>query len=161
MKTLVVYDSTYGNTEKIAKAIGTGIAGDVRVLRTGEAGNIEITPGDLLIAGSPTQGFNASVSVRKYLDNIPAGGLNGVITASFDTRMPSDDVGKGLRFIMKVGGYAAPRIAVTLKKKGGSLIVPPECFFVKGKEGPLKDGEPERATKWAVALNSKMKDYTL
>lgn len=33
MKALVVYDSVYGNTEKIAKAIGGAIIGDVKVLR--------------------------------------------------------------------------------------------------------------------------------
>jgi flavodoxin len=35
MKALLVYDSMYGNTERIAKAIGAALAGDVRVSRAG------------------------------------------------------------------------------------------------------------------------------
>jgi hypothetical protein len=53
------------------------------------------------------------------------------------------------RFFMNAGGYAAPRIAGKLKKRGGNQVVPPEGFFVKGKEGPLKEGELERAASWA------------
>lgn len=53
---------------------------------------------------------------------------------------------------MKVGGYAAGRIAETLKKKGGNLVMPPEGFFVKGKEGPLKEGELERTANWGEVI---------
>ena len=58
-------------------------------------------------------------------------------------------MGKGLRFIMKIGGYAAPRIAQSLKKKSGNQLVSEEGFLVKDKEGPLVDGEIERAASWA------------
>ena len=68
---------------------------------------------------------------------------------AFDTRISASDVGKGLRLLMKVGGYAAPHIANVLKKKGGNLVVPAEGFFVKDREGPLKEGERERAASWA------------
>jgi hypothetical protein len=53
---------------------------------------------------------------------------------------------------MKMGGYAAPRIARALEKKGGNLAAPPEGFFVEDKEGPLKAGELERAAGWAKEL---------
>ena len=58
----------------------------------------------------------------------------------------------GLRLLMKMGGYAAPRITNAFKKKGGNLAVTPEGFFVKGKEGPLKEGELERAASWAKEI---------
>ena len=45
-----------------------------------------------------------------------------------------------------------PPIADKLEKKGGSLIIPPEGFFVKDSEGPLKDGEIERAVDWAKLI---------
>jgi len=54
-----------------------------------------------------------------------------------------------LRFIVKTGGYAAKSIANRLKKKGGDLIMPPEGFLVTGEEGPLQEGELERAADWA------------
>jgi hypothetical protein len=64
--------------------------------------------------------------------------------------LSTDDIeSAALRFIVKTGGYAARRIANRLKKCGGKLVVPPERFFVEGTEGPLKEGEVERAADWA------------
>jgi hypothetical protein len=54
-----------------------------------------------------------------------------------------------LRFLVKVGGYAAPSIAKRLGLAGGRLVVPPEGFAVTGTEGPMKQGELERAAEWA------------
>jgi len=51
-----------------------------------------------------------------------------------------------------VFGYAAGRIANNLKKKGGILIASPEGFFVTGGQGPLKEGELERAAAWAKGI---------
>jgi hypothetical protein len=93
--------------------------------------------------------------VQAFIEGIPKDALKGMKVAAFDTRMPEKDVGKGLRFIMKVGGYAAPRIAGALKKKGGNLVVPPEGFFVKDKEGPLLEGELERAGGWAEGITDR------
>ena len=55
MKALIVYDSVYGNTEKIARAVGEAItpSGEVEVLRAGEANPSELASVDLLIVGSP------------------------------------------------------------------------------------------------------------
>ena len=107
---------------------------------------------DLLIAGSPTRGFRASEAIQAFIQAIPENTLKGMKVAVFDTRIPADEVGRGLRLLMKVGGYAAPRIASALKKKGGTLAVPPEGFFVKDREGPLKEGELERAANWAKGI---------
>jgi len=152
MKALIVYDSTYGNTEKIAEAIGSAINGSVKVLRAGEARPSELKSIDILIVGSPTQGFRATKPVQNFIESIPAGSLKGINMAAFDTRMPESDVGRGLRFIMKMGGYAAPRIVQALRKKGGNLAVPAQGFFVKDKEGPLTEGELERAASWAKEI---------
>ena len=54
---------------------------------------------------------------------------------------------------MSVIRYAAPRLAKELEKKGGKLVAEPEGFIVENKEGPLKQGEIERATKWASQLS--------
>ena len=152
MRILVVYDSVYGNTEKIARAIGGAVSGEVEVLSAGEGNPVELKSLDLLIVGAPTQGFRPTRPVQTFIDGIPAGALEAVKVAAFDTRIPEADVGRGLRLLIKMGGYAAPHIAKVLKKKGGNLVVPPEGFFVKDKEGPLKEGELERAAGWAKAL---------
>ena len=152
MEVLVVYDSMYGNTEKIAKSIGGAITGNVQVLRASEANPSDLKSINFLIIGSPTQGFRPAKSVQTFIESIPGNALKGIDVAAFDTRIPASDVGTGLRLLMKIGGYAAPRIANALKKKGGNLAVPPEGFFVKDKEGPLKEGELERAASWAKEI---------
>jgi flavodoxin I len=152
VKTLVIYDSTYGNTEKIARSMGGAITGDVKVLRASEAHLSDLKSINTLIAGSPTHAFRATEPIRTFIGSIPGGALNGINVAAFDTRFAASDVGTGLRLLMKVGVYAAPRIAKALKKKGGNLAVLPEGFFVKDTEGPLKEGELERAANWAKAI---------
>ena len=64
----------------------------------------------------------------------------------------SDIESSVLSTIVKIGGYAATSIANRLKKNGGNLRVPPEGFLVTGEEGPLKEGELERAADWAKTI---------
>jgi flavodoxin len=71
MKTLVVYDSVYDNTEKIAKSIGCAIAGDVKTIHVREADFFLLESVDLLIIGSPTQGGRATLAIQNFLDGIP------------------------------------------------------------------------------------------
>lgn len=152
MKVLIVYDSQYGNTEKVAHSMAHAIPGDVTVLHGSKALSSDIESMDVLIVGSPTQGFRATNSIKTFLKAIPEGALEGKTVAAFDTRMSASDVGTGLRFLMKIGGYAAPGIADVLKKKGGSLALPPEGFFVTDKEGPLQEGELQRAASWVKTI---------
>ena len=56
MKTLVVYDSVYGNTEEIAKAIGDAISGEIKMVHISAENLKELAGIDLLIIGSPTHG---------------------------------------------------------------------------------------------------------
>lgn len=149
MKTLVVYDSLYGNTEKIAQAIGGGIGGEVKVLRTGDVNLSELESVNLLVIGAPTHGGRPSPTMKKFLDNISGGSVNGKSVAAFDTRVSTKWVG--------IFGYAAGRIGKNLDKKGGNLVCNPEGFFVTGTQGPLKQGEEERAAGWAKELVKNMK----
>ncbi len=144
MKTLVVYDSVHGNTEKIARAIGDAITGEVRVLRVGEVSSSELETFDLLIVGSPTHGGRPTQAIQDFIKKAPVTVFEGTNIAAFDTRFSSR--------LARIFGYAAGRIAGSLKRKGGNLVVPPEGFFVEGTEGPLKEGEVERAAGWAKEI---------
>jgi flavodoxin I len=146
MRALVVYDSLYGNTEEIAKAIGGAIEGEVRVVRPGEVGPTGLEDIGLLVVGAPTQGGRATPAIRDFLDRFGKGEINGLDAAAFDTRVTSK--------VAKVFGYAAGRIASSLKKKGANLVAEPEGFFVEGTKGPLKAGELERAAAWGKRLGS-------
>ena len=149
MKTLIIYDSAFGNTEKIAREIGEALGAEA--LRPGDVKPEHLQGLSLLIVGSPTQKFAALPSITRFLKSLPNGGLDGAKVAAFDTRSPQsqiDEVGI-LAFFARLFGYAAEPIGKRLEKKGGSLIVAPEPFFVSDTKGPLLDGELDRAKDWA------------
>ena len=155
MKALVIYDSFFGNTEKIAQAIGQalGSQGEVEVCRVGEVRPEQLAGLNLLVVGSPTRAFRPSPAISKFLGGIPANGLQGIKVAAFDTGISLQDAHSAiLSFFVRLFGYAAKPIADKLTKKGGELAVSPEGFFVKGSEGPLKEGELERAADWAKQI---------
>lgn len=155
MKALVIYDSAYGNTEKIAQTIAQSLL-EVEVVRVGDATLGQLDGIETLVVGSPTQGFTMTKPTRSFLKSIPAGGLKGIRVAAFDTRFTEakiKEIGWFLASMVSVFGYAAKPIGAQLEKKGGVLAAPPEAFFVDDSEGPLVDGELERAREWARGLS--------
>ncbi len=140
MITLVIYESMYGNTEKIAQAIGEATSAQVRL--SGEVKPSDLTGFDLVFIGSPTHGGWFTEGIRDLLKASPD--LEGVRVAVFDTRTKKS-----------IFGFAAPRIARSLEKNGGKLAAPPEGYIVLGIQGPLLDGELERAAKWGKDIASK------
>jgi flavodoxin len=158
MKTLIVYDSFFGNTKEIAQAIGDSLAHDHSVEIT-QVNNIkpgQLTGVELLIVGSPTRAFRPTKSITDFLNKVPPNGLDGVKVMAFDTRASVADINsRMLKTLVKAFGYAAEPITKLLRKKGGDLIIPPEGFFVEASEGPLKDGELKRAADWVrLAIDS-------
>jgi len=155
MKALVVYDSVFGNTEQVAQAIGQALeaAGDVAVVRVGEVKPGQWSGVDIAVVGSPTRAFSPTPATKKLVGGLPRETLQGVKVAAFDTRIALEDVNSSfLNLMVKLFGYAAEPIARRLQKKGGELAVSPEGFFVTGSEGPLKEGELERAARWAEEI---------
>jgi flavodoxin I len=147
-KTLIVYDSMFGNTEKIAQAIGGALG--TQVIYVDDIKPEHLVGLDVLIVGSPTQAFQPLKPIKAFLKDIPAGALKGVKVAAFDTRADVQEVGSRiLTLFVKLFGYAAEPIAAQLIKKGGMQAIAPAGFFVTDKEGPLKEGELERAAAWA------------
>jgi flavodoxin len=155
MKAWVVYDSVFGNTEKVAQAMGQalGSQGEVQTLRVGDVKPEHLTGLDALIVGSPTRAFSPTPAIKNWLKSLPPNSLKGVRIAAFDTRIALSDVNSSLlTFMVKLFGYAAKPIGDRLAKKGGDLVLSPEGFFVKDSEGPLKDGELERAADWVKQI---------
>jgi flavodoxin len=153
MKALVAYDSAYGNTKQVAEAIGgaLGLPEDVQVRHVADVQPDQLAGLSLLVAGSPTQKFSPTGGATRFLKGIPRDGLAGVKVAAFDTRFTESEIEKVriLAFLVSIFGYAAETLAKRLQKLGGELLVPPEAFYVGGTEGPLLDGELERAAAWA------------
>ena len=142
----------FGNTEKIAQAIRNALAssGTVELVSVKDVTPEQLTGVEFLFVGSPTRQFKATPATTQFLDSIPQNGLNQVKIAVFDTRLSPAEMKSGVfTLVAKMFGYAAKPMAELLVKKGGNLVVPPEGFIVKDSEGPLKEGEIERAGEWA------------
>ena len=154
VKFLVAYDSDYGNTAKVAEAIsvalkayGDSTAKQISKIKTNDLKNIS-----LLVLGSPTQGGQATKPTQQFIDELTAETLSDLNLAVFDTRFEINEQVLPLRLLMKTIGYAAPKMAKAVQKKGGQLISEPKGFIVTGREGPLKDTELASAKSWATTL---------
>ena len=150
--TLVIYDSGFGNTAKIAEAIAVGL--NARAVMAKDTPLETLRNLKLLVFGSPTQGGTMTPYLQQYCKDMPKDLLQGVKIATFDTRLLESEQRKGLQMLMRVIGYAAPKIASQLKIKGSKIVGEPVGFIVGGKEGPLQSGELERAQAWGTSLRS-------
>ncbi len=74
MKTLIIYESFFGNTEKIAQAIseGLGASMNVEVCKVGDVKPEQIENADLLIVGSATRAFRPSPETKRFLSHLRA-----------------------------------------------------------------------------------------
>lgn len=149
MNALVIYDSQYGNTQRIATAIADTLrtSGDVRLVRVEPAQPIELGDADLLILGCPTQGWRPTLAMQALLASLTPDKLHGKAIACFDTRFQKP------RWMT---GSAARRMADSLRQMSVTLLVPPESFFVADTEGPLLTGELGRAAVWTRTLLNRL-----
>lgn len=151
MDTLVIYDSKFGNTAKIAEAIarGAGRLGSVRVIDTTSAAQQPVDRPDLLLVGGPTQKRAMSPGLLAFLDTLPQR-LEGVPVATFDTRY------RGSTLLM---GSAA-RDADKRLRKTGRVVAPPASFFINRsgsiEQQGLEPGELERAEEWGWAVSASL-----
>jgi flavodoxin len=146
VNTRVVYESRYGNTLRIARAIAARLeaAGPVRVVDAADPGAFALDGADLIVVGGPTEGHGVSQTLRERLAAVPSDGLTGIMAAPFDTR---------LDWPAFLAGSAAKGIAEALRQKGARLVATPESFLGSGmKEFRLRDGESERAGEWAGTI---------
>jgi flavodoxin len=145
MNTLIVYDSTFGNTRQLALKMAEVFQeyGYVHPIPVAEASHINEADWDLLLIGGPTQLHKISPALNALVRSIPRRALRGRYAATFDTRYQQ------ARWLT---GSAASRLARQLRRAGAKLLLPPESFFVTAREGPLIEGEAQRAAMWARIL---------
>jgi hypothetical protein len=167
MRALIVFESMFGNTQRIAEAVAGGLSGyaQVDLVEVGQA-PIGIDAGlDLLVVGAPTQVFGLSspnsregalkqapdglasrgIGLREWLAALP-GDAAQVPAAAFDTRLAKP---------AWVTGSAARGAAKRLRRRGHPMVAPAESFLVEGTPGPLRDGEVARARAWGARLGAK------
>ncbi len=155
MKILVIYDSFFGNTQKVADAITEALtpSHEVSAIKVDAANVDQLPKADLIFVGSPTRAFSPSQNMTAFLKTIPAQSLANVKVAVFDTRIAPEDIKpKLVGLAIKLAGYADKKIISQLKTSGATVIQPGEGFVVAESEGPLKEGELARAANWAKAV---------
>jgi flavodoxin len=152
---LVVYHSQFGNTRHVAEAIAGELqaAGGVRARSAGQLTAADLQAVDLVVMGTPTHKMNLPEAVRPLFEALPRRVLRGVPVAAFDTSYEMS--GLLARFT------AAKKVDQKLRKLGGKRLLPPETFHVhRHHEGPLLDGEIDRARDWARALLAGYRRFT-
>jgi flavodoxin len=145
MNTLIVYDSQYGNTELIANEIGKTLSplGSAKATRVDAVRASDLADVELLFVGSPTQGWRPTPAIQSYLASSAANQLRNIRVVCFDTRFQKP------RWLT---GSAAAVMAKRLRTRGVVPVTEPMSFFVEGTEGPLLNGEVERARTWAMSI---------
>ena len=165
MHAVVVYESFWGNTAAVARAIAEGIGPDATAITTDEASPDVVSSADLVIVGAPVLGFRLPTddiragllreygaptpadtshrSMRSWLDAVPPGKAR---VAAFETR-----------FRFSPGGSIGT-ITHELERAGYRSLSKGQKFLVTGKYGPLKAGELERARQWGAALATAAQD---
>lgn len=164
MRALVVYESMFGNTETIARAVAAGVGEryDVTVAEVGSAPRSVPEGTDLLVVGGPTHAFGLSrpgtradaaeqlgerrpvsrgSGLREWLAEVPPAA--GLPAATFDTHIDK-----------RFPGSAAKAARRRLTRRGYDVVAA-ESFHVSGTPGPLVDGEEARARAWGARLASR------
>ena len=159
MRALVVFESIWGNTEQVARAIAAGIGEGTEVIDAGQAPATLPDDVDLLVVGGPTHAFSMSTETTRKAaadqgaTRIPTHGIRewiealssptrAVPVATFDTRVVSP----------RLPGSAAKKAMKRLLGRGLRPITKPETFGVHGYSGPVADGELDRAHQWGSGL---------
>jgi hypothetical protein len=165
MRALVVFETMFGNTGKIAAAIADGMADGADVTLTNVVDAPAELPAtiDLLVVGGPTHAFSMSRvgtrrtaaerggaftdvpgGIREWLEALPPP-KSRVTFAGFDTRVD-----------MPLLPGAASRAATKLARKHGFDVLDPASFLVEGYEGPLVEGQLELARDWGHGLTEQL-----
>jgi len=158
MKGTVVYDTSYGNTKKIAETIAetlkeSGIEVDIFDVKAVK----KLTAKDyhFLVLGSPTRFGTMSFAIRGFLGKVKSEEWMNKPFAAFDTENP-ENIERAR--IEKKEWSAAEKIAAKLREKKMNQLLPVLKAAVLGQKGPLVEGEIERTKEYAKGLAIKLKE---
>jgi len=140
MKVLIAYDTTFGNTEGVAREIAGALGKrfEVTCKRADEVEIPELRDADLVLVGGPTHFWGMSGRVKKFFDRLEGESFGDKLAAAFDTKYP-----------YPLSGSAAPGIERRLRELGFKIVVPYMSFYIKGGKGPLGEGELKKCARFA------------
>lgn len=150
MNVIILYDTKFGNTEAIAKAIGEGMKevgfDDVLVQNGGKTTHNELLESDIWIFGCPTHRGKTSSHFKRLLKWMSKDTIPDTYGFAFETRLEESE------------GGAARIIQEVMEGAGIEIINEPESFIVLGKEGPIADGEERRAMTLGRKIAGEMRN---
>lgn len=157
MKGIVIYDTSYGNTKKVAETITetlkeSGIEADLFYVKNVK--KLSAKDYNFLIIGSPTKFGTMSLTIRLFLGKVNNEWMNRPF-ATFDTENP-ENIERSR--IEKKEWSAAEKIAEKLREKNMKQLLPVLKSLVIGQKGPLMKGEIEKAKDYAKKLAVKLKE---
>lgn len=166
MRAVVVFESMFGNTQRIAQAVAEGLESQfvTEIVEVGSASATLDGEIGLLVVGGPTHAFGLSrpstrqtateqasgalvsrgIGVREWLAALPTP-PPAVAAAAFDTHLDKP------RWLP---GSAARETAKRLRRRGYRVVAPPASFYVASTTGPLVAGEIERARRWGETISA-------
>jgi len=163
MDAVVVYESFWGNTAQVARAIAEGIGPEARLLTTDEATDAVLAPANLIVVGAPILGFSLPTeSMRKQISTDPKAPSPADLShESMRTWLEAVPKGDARYATFETGfkwspGSSARKIGRSLEAAGYQQLVKPERFLITGSYGPLDEGEVERARAWGAGLTLAM-----
>jgi len=153
MKGIVVYDTSYGNTKKIAETIAetlkeSGIEADLFNVK--DVKKLVAKDYDFLVLGSPTRFGTMSFTIRLFLRRVKSEEWMNKPFAAFDTENPEN--------IEKKEWSAAEKIAERLRDEKMKQLLPVLKAVVLGQKGPLQECEIDRTKDYARELAIKLKE---
>jgi len=157
MKGILVYDTSYGNTKKIAETIAetlkeSGI--EVDLFDVKDVKKLSSKDYSFLVLGSPTKFGTMSFAIRFFLGKVKSEEWVNKPFAAFDTENP-ENIEKAR--VEKKEWSAAEKIAEKLREKKMNQLLPVLKAAVLGQKGPLVEGEIERTKEYANRLAIELK----
>jgi menaquinone-dependent protoporphyrinogen IX oxidase len=158
MKGRVVYDTSYGNIEKIAETIAetlkeSGI--EVDLFDVKDVKKLSAKDYNFLVLGSPTRFGTMSFAIRGFLGKVKSEEWMNKPFAAFDTENP-ENIERAR--IENKEWSAGEKIAEKLREKKMNQLLPALKALVLGQKGPLVEGEIERTKEYARRLAIKLKE---
>lgn len=155
MKGIVVYDTSHGNTKKIAETIAEALKESkmkVDLFYVKDVKKLNGNDYDFLVLGSPTKFGTMSFTFKRFLGKVTDDWVNKPF-AAFDTENP-ENVERSK--VENKEWSAAEKIAEKLRDKKMKQLLPVLKALVIGQKGPLVDGEINRTKNYARELATKL-----
>ncbi len=149
---VVIFDSEYGNTEKVAHALARGLHArgiSVDCVNVKEASIDKLNQYDLIGLGAPTQAFSASKRMKDFPAKLQSADLQHKSGFAFDTKL-------NRRLAGSAGGYVEKK----MRNLGLRIVEPHFSAIVKGSVGPLEEGAEESFEKMGALIASHWRALT-